>query len=108
MVSYIIVRMTTQAYKRRDVEQDKKLLELYCNKTDLKNIADDFGRTHGAIKQRLEHLCFNYYKGDIMNRKEEILIKYYSKTSSKVMNMKKENELLKKRIEDLEKQLSDK
>lgn len=107
MVSYIIVRMTTQAYKRWDVEEDKKLLELYCNKTDLKNIADDFGRTHDAIKRRLEHLCFNYYK-DIINKKEEILIKHYSKTSSKVMNMRKENEILKKRIEDLEKQLSDK
>jgi hypothetical protein len=100
--------MATQAYKKWDVEQDKKLLELYCNKTDLKNIADDFGRTHDAIKRRLEHLCFNYYKDDIINKKDEILIKHYSKTSSKVMNMKKENAILKKRIEDLEKQLSDK
>jgi hypothetical protein len=89
--------MATQAYKKWDVEQDKKLLELYCNKTDLKNIADDFGRTHDAIKRRLEHLCFNYYKDDIINKKDEILIKHYSKTSSKVMNMKKENEILKKR-----------
>ena len=100
--------MATQAYKKWDVEQDKKLLELYCNKTDLKIIADDFGRTHDAIKRRLEHLCFNYYKDDIINKKDEILIKHYSKTSSKVMNMKKENAILKKRIEDLEKQLSDK
>ena len=98
--------MATQAYKKWDIEQDKQLLELYCNKTDLKNIAYDFGRTHDAIKRRLEHLCFNYYKDDIINKKEEILIKHYRKTSSKVI--KKENEILKKRIEDLEKQLADK
>jgi vacuolar-type H+-ATPase subunit E/Vma4 len=100
--------MATQAFQKWDEKQDKKLLELYCNKTDLKNIANDFARTHHAIQLRLAKLCFNYYKDDIINKKEEILIKYYSKTSSKVMNMKKENELLKKRIEDLEKQLSDK
>lgn len=80
--------MATQAYKKWDVEQDKKLLELYCNKTDLNNIVDDFGRTHDAIKRRLEHLCLNYYKDDIINKKDEILIKHYSKTSSKVMKMK--------------------
>lgn len=71
MIRDNIIRMTTQAYQRWDIEQDKKLLELYCNKTDLKKIADDFDRTYGAIKQRLEHLCFNYYKDDIIKKKKK-------------------------------------
>ena len=80
----IIIKMTNQAYKSWDIEQDKYLIELYCNKIDLKNIADDFGRSYNAIELRLKNLCFNYYKDDIINKKEEIIDKYYSKKKRKI------------------------
>ena len=98
--------MASRNYERWNIEQDKELLDLYAEGTKLGIIANKLNRTSQAIKLRLEHLCFNYYKTDMVDNKNAILLKYYEK-SKHFNKLEEENLILKNRIEALEKQLNE-
>lgn len=65
-------------YKKWDKEQDRQLLDLYSEGFDIDMIANKCSRTKQAIKLRLEHLCFNYFKNDMIRIKDDIICKYYN------------------------------
>jgi hypothetical protein len=98
--------MASRTYEKWEIEQDKELLDLYAECNNFQAIADKFGRSCQAIKLRLEHMWVHYYKTDMINNKDAVLLKYYEK--SKPLNkLAEENLKLKRRIETLEKQLND-
>lgn len=65
-------------YKKWDKEQDRQLLDLYSEGFDIDMIANKCSRTKQAIKLRLEHLCFNYFKNDMIRIKDDIICKYHN------------------------------
>lgn len=69
--------MAPKSFERWNIEEDKELLELYLGGTTYATIANKFGRTPHAIRLRLEHLCFNYYKTDMISNKDDILDKLH-------------------------------
>lgn len=69
--------MSLNSYNKWHIEQDTKLFDLYYNNIEIKDIAIILGRSSSAIKARLEHLCFNYYKNDIKHIKNELINLYY-------------------------------
>lgn len=98
--------MASRTYEKWDIAQDRELLDLYAEGHNFQTIADKFGRSGQAIKLRLEHMCFNYYKNDMINNKDAVLLKYYDKSTT-LNKMEEENLKLKRRIEALEKQLNE-
>lgn len=65
-------------YKKWDKEQDRQLLDLYSEGFDFDMIANKCSRTKQAIKLRLKHLCFNYFKNDMIRIKDDIICKYHN------------------------------
>lgn len=65
-------------YKKWDKEQDRQLLDLYSEGFDIDMIANKCSRTKQAIKLRLENLCFNYFKNDMIRIKDDIICKYHN------------------------------
>ena len=98
--------MASRTFERWNIDQDKELLDLYATGTTFEIIANKFSRTSHAIKLRLGHLCFHYYKTDMINNKDAVLLKYYEKSKS-LNKLEEENLKLKRRIETLEKQLNE-
>ena len=98
--------MASRTYEKWDIEQDRELLDLYAEGNNFETIADKFGRSSQAIKLRLEHMCFHYYKTDMINNKDAILLKYYE-IPKPLNKLEEENLKLKRRIEALEKQLNE-
>jgi hypothetical protein len=70
-------QMTMQG-KKWDKEQDRQLLDLYSEGFDIDMIANKCSRTKQSIKLRLEHLCFNYFKNDMIRIKDDIIWKYHN------------------------------
>jgi hypothetical protein len=70
-------QMTMQG-KKWDKEQDRQLLDLYSEGFDIDMIANKCSRTKQSIKLRLEHLCFNYFKNDMIRIKDDIILKYHN------------------------------
>ena len=64
--------------KKWDKEQDIQLLDLYSEGYDIDMIANKCNRTKSSIKLRLSHLCFNYFKDDMIKIKDDVICKYHN------------------------------
>ena len=64
--------------KKWDKEQDIQLLDLYSEGYDIDIMANKFNRTKSSIKLRLLHLCFNYFKDDMIKIKDDVICKYHN------------------------------
>ena len=64
--------------KKWDKEQDMQLLDLYSEGYDIDIMANKFNRTKSSIKLRLSHLCFNYFKDDMIKIKDDVICKYHN------------------------------
>jgi len=64
--------------KKWNREQDMQLLDLYSEGYDIDIMANKFNRTKSSIKLRLSHLCFNYFKDDMIKIKDDVICKYHN------------------------------